>query len=316
MIYAYNEMYLNDAMMNLGELTEYAHDACGFDVDKALGMFVISGYADRFGKGDPMVVCGRSGTELFQDLCYKCGIQREWPKAIVKYSTEEYYWIGYILAYYQWFCNKSFSNIINVIKTKDLLNMYPALHTASEDKAVEVIMDLYNSRQYDSKLIMNKQSGDKKKVNFFTAIITMIAEDILGGADTFDPDPRGLVYMLNNRKIIGASSRRFDGAYPSIYNPKIVWEIKEYYYSKSFGSRVADAVYEPELDGYEFNEIYDRTGQQVYHVMLIDSHYTFWVQGKSYLCRFIDTLNMGLIDELIVGKEVLTRWKEVLEELQ
>ena len=98
------------------------------------------------------------------------------------------------------------------------------------------------------------------------------------------------------------------------YNPKIVWEIKEYYYSKSFGSRVADAVYEAELDGYEFNEIYDRTGQQVYHVMFIDSHYTFWGQGKSYLCRFIDTLNMGLIDELIVGKEVLTRWREVLEE--
>ena len=152
MVHAYNKMYLSDAMMNLGELTEYAHDACGFDVDKALGMFVISGYADRFGKGDPMVVCGRSGTELFQDLCNKCGIQREWPKAIVKYSTEEYYWIGYILAYYQWFCNKSFSNIINVIKTKDLLNMYPALHTASEDKAVEVLMDLYNSRNATNRL--------------------------------------------------------------------------------------------------------------------------------------------------------------------
>ena len=57
--------------------------------------------------------------------------------------------------------------------------------------------------------------------------------------------------MLNNRKIIGASSRRF-GAYPSIYNPKLVWEIKEYYYSKSFGSRVADAVYEQQLMIYEF----------------------------------------------------------------
>ena len=64
----------------------------------------------------------------------------------------------------------------------------------------------------------------------------------------------------------------------------------------------------------EFNEIYDRTGQRVHHVMFIDSHFTFWGQGKSYLCRFIDTLNMGLIDELIVGREVLTRWEEVLRE--
>lgn len=73
-------------------------------------------------------------------------------------------------------------------------------------------------------------------------------------------------------------------------------------------------MHQRELDGYEFNEIYDRTGQQVYHVMFIDSHYTFWGQGKSYLCRFIDILNMGLIDELIVGKEVLTSWREVLTE--
>ena len=147
MIRAYKEIYLKDAMTNLGEMTEYAHDACGFDVDDALRMFVISGYADRFGKGDPSVVCGRSGTELFQDISDKCGIQRtDWPKAIVKYTTEEYYWIGYILAYFQWTYNKTFGNIIESIKAEDLLNMYPALHTASEDKAIEVIKDLYDCR--------------------------------------------------------------------------------------------------------------------------------------------------------------------------
>ena len=176
----------------------------------------------------------------------------------------------------------------------DLLNNTIEKNLMDVDEAKQIFEEMRNSGKYKCKLIMNKQ--------------------MLGGDEEFNPDPRGLVYLLNNRKIIGASSRRFDGAYPSIYNPKIVWEIKEYYYSKSFGSRVADAVYEAELDGYEFNEIYDRTGQQVYHVMFIDSHYTFWGQGKSYLCRFIDTLNMGLIDELIVGKEVLTRWREVLEE--
>ena len=126
---------------------------------------------------------------------------------------------------------------------------------------------------YYSKLIMNKPSGSKKRINYFTAIITMIAEKVLGGGENFDPDPRGLVYVLNNRTITGASSRRFDGAYPSIYNPKIVWEIKEYYYSKTFGSRVADAVYEAELDGYEFNEIFSRTGESVHHVMFIDGKY-------------------------------------------
>lgn len=196
----------------------------------------------------------------------------------------------------------------------DLLNNTIEQNLMSGDESREVFEEMYQSGRYKCKLIINKQREELKKVNYFTAIITMLAEQVLGGAEDFDPDPRGLIYFLNNRKVIGASSRRFDGAYPSIYNPKIVWEIKEYYYSKSFGSRVADAVYESELDGYEFNEIYDRTGQQVYHVMFIDGYHTFWKLGKSYLCRFIDTLNMGLIDELIVGREVLTRWEELLQE--
>lgn len=201
-------------------------------------------------------------------------------------------------------------------KRADLLNNYIEPNLMDAEEAEHVFLSLYSTGNYKCKLIMNKQSGEMKKVNFFTAIITMLAEGVLGGDEEFDPDPRGLVYLLHNGKIIGASSRRFDGAYPSLYNPSIVWEIKEYYYAKTFGSRVADAVYETELDGYEFNEIYNRTGQQVHHVMFIDSHFTFWIKGKSYLCRFIDTLNMGLIDELIVGKEVLTRWPELLQDFR
>lgn len=196
----------------------------------------------------------------------------------------------------------------------ELLNNVVEKNLMDVEEASQIFEEMYGTGKYKCKLILNKQRKEIKKVNYFTAIITMIAERVLGSEEGFDPDPRGLIYFLNNKKVIGASSRRFDGAYPSIYNPQIVWEIKEYYYSRSFGSRVADAVYEAELDGYEFNEIYDRTGQKVHHVMFIDSHYTFWGQGKSYLCRFIDTLNMGLIDELIIGREVLTRWEAVLKE--
>ena len=197
------------------------------------------------------------------------------------------------------------AELLNNVIEKNLMNV---------DESSSIFEKMRGTGKYKCKLTMNKQKGALKRVNYYTAVITMIAEGIIGGEENFDPNPRGLIYFLNNKKVIGASSRRFDGAYPSIYNPKIVWEIKEYYYSKSFGSRVADGVYEAELDGYEFNEIYDRTGQKVYHVMFIDGHYTFWELGKSYLCKFIDILNMGLIDELIVGREVMTRWKEVLEE--
>ena len=77
-----------------------------------------------------------------------------------------------------------------------------------------------------------------KQVAFFTAIINILTEDTLrrssvyDGSLGFNDDPRGLVYVFDdNKHIIGAPSRRFDGAYPNILNPRIVWEIKEYHYT-------------------------------------------------------------------------------------
>ena len=120
-------------------------------------------------------------------------------------------------------------------------------------------------------------------------------------------------YFYENNRIIWASSRRFDGAYPSVKNPSIVWEIKEYYYATSFGSRVADGVYETQLDGYEFRDLKNNHGYHVYHVLFVDSYQTWWGKGKSYLCRLVDALNAGLVDEIIVGREVLNRWPVLLK---
>ena len=198
----------------------------------------------------------------------------------------------------------------------------PNLMDVGQAKEVfEELYDLHQRKNYACKLPINKQSGRMKQVNFFTAIINIITEDtlskmgIINHHPGFDDDPHGLVYVWDKQgQIVGAASRRFDGAFPSIYNPQIIWEIKEYYYATTFGSRVADGVYETQLDGFEFKDIYNRTNIKVYHVLFIDAYRTWWTQGKSYLCRIMDAMNSGLVDEVIVGKEVLTRWPEVLHE--
>lgn len=181
---------------------------------------------------------------------------------------------------------------------------------------------LHRLHHYYCKLPLNKQKGEMKQVAFFTAIINILAEKTIRELTHnntelgFDDDPRGLTFVWDDDGyIIGASSRRFDGAYPSIQNPRLIWEIKEYYYATTFGSRVADGVYETQLDGFEFKEIYDRTGVKVYHVLFVDAYRTWWIQGKSYLCRLIDALNSGVVDEVIVGREVLTRWPELLRSI-
>lgn len=152
MNYAYDEIYLFDAMRNLGEMTEYACYACNVDIDYIFRCFVISGFADRFGCGDPRLVSGMSGTELYISIMEKCGVSRQWPKALVRYETDEYYWIGYIMAMFQWRTGLSFRLIFNEISAKDLIKMYPALHTASDDRAVDSIEELYRKRALSSRL--------------------------------------------------------------------------------------------------------------------------------------------------------------------
>ena len=36
--------------------------------------------------------------------------------------------------------------------------------------------------------------------------------------------------------------------------------------------------------------------------------------GRSYLCRMIDMLHMGFVDEVVFGREVLTRLPELVAE--
>lgn len=185
----------------------------------------------------------------------------------------------------------------------------------------EKLYPIYQKEHFTCQLPLNKQKGEMKQIAYFTAIINILAEktirDKTGNTHSlgFNDDPRGLTYFYDkNHSIIGASSRRFDGAYPGINNPSIVWEIKEYYYNKSFGSRIADGVYETQLDGYEFRDMQCTYDYNVYHVLFVDSYHTWWDLGKSYLCRLIDILNAGAVDEIIIGREVFKRWPELLSQ--
>lgn len=50
MIHAYNELYLNNAMINLAELFNYVSDA--ESLDDLFFLFIKKGYASEFGRGN------------------------------------------------------------------------------------------------------------------------------------------------------------------------------------------------------------------------------------------------------------------------
>lgn len=108
------------------------------------------------------------------------------------------------------------------------------------------------------------------------------------------------------------TARNLDGAIPSLDSPRMIWEIKEYWGKTKGGSKMSDAVYECALVGRELREFEERTGlPRVPHVVFMDGQEQ-WSHRRSDLKRFIDLFHQGLIDHLIIGREVETEWKRLL----
>jgi hypothetical protein len=182
----------------------------------------------------------------------------------------------------------------------------------NRDQARELFEDLKKKLNPTCALPMNKQKGEKRHYSFLTCIVNMLTEATLGGCD-FDMDPHGLVTVTKNTRLLRTLSRRLDGAYPNINNPVAVWEIKEYYGTTTFGSRVADGVYETTVDGLELMELLEHEGIQVAHYLIVDDYFTWWQLGKSYLCRIVDMLHMGFLSEVLFGREVVDRWPQIVK---
>lgn len=135
-MHAYNEMYLDDARQNLGDMIDYAVCDLGFEPDEFFGWFITSGIASRFEKGNPKYVGGMSGYELVDAVLRATNISyKKKEPSYSDYKGKEY-WAGWILAYYQWLTNKRFKDIIkNGLTLSTVLSMY-ILHEADESKFV------------------------------------------------------------------------------------------------------------------------------------------------------------------------------------
>jgi hypothetical protein len=192
------------------------------------------------------------------------------------------------------------------------LNEYVEPRLMDAEQAEFLFEELRARLKPSCPLPMNKQRGAKRTPAFLTGIVNMLIEGSSRGHPC-EYDPRQLTSFTRGGAPLRTLSRRVDGAFPSAVNPIAVWEVKEYYYTTTFGSRVADGVYETLLDGMELKQLRDDEGVSALHYLMIDAHFTWWKCGKSYLCRIIDMLHMEYIDEVFFGREVVERLPGVVE---
>jgi hypothetical protein len=183
------------------------------------------------------------------------------------------------------------------------LNIEMPAQLMKAHEAKEAYDKLRNKKAYSCPFPQNKQKGAMRAPAYLTCMVNMIVELEIGDSDC-NFDPRALTTITMNNVPVRTLARRVDGAFPKVVNPTAIWEVKEYYYTTSFGSRIADGVYETMLDGMELEELRTSENITVKHYLMIDGYQTWWEDGKSYLCRIVDMLHMGYVDEVLVGREV------------
>ena len=195
----------------------------------------------------------------------------------------------------------------------DALNNYVQHYLMDLEEAQDLYQSLHTLHNPRVAVPMNKQKGKKALKNYFTGIIHILLEAHIGEYNIKYSSSELTAFTLNHVPY-RSLSRRVDGSFPSIINPIALWEIKEYYHTTSFGSRVADGVYETQLDGLELNEVRKTLDRTIRHYLLIDSKRTWWGSGRSYLCRIFDMMHMGLLTEAIFGREVVDRIPIITQE--
>ena len=166
--------------------------------------------------------------------------------------------------------------------------VHPLLMDVTE--AEKLFKELRKKLQSKIPIPMNKQKGKKKKPAFLTGIVNMLVDANRNDLPC-DLDPRQLTSVTRAGMPVRTLARRIDGAFPCVINPVAIWEVKEYYHTKTFGSRVADGVYETLLDGMELEELKLSEKIHVRHYLFLDDEFTWWQCGRSYLCRIIDMMH-------------------------
>lgn len=124
--YAYNRAYLDGAMTALATLLDYAVNYHNEHIDFFFQKFIRMGFAMQFERGNPDVVAGRSGVELYSMIT---GQYTNLPPYYATDRSAEF-WVGWSLAYYQWYSNRTFQEITAVVKPSEMLCWYPTLHEA------------------------------------------------------------------------------------------------------------------------------------------------------------------------------------------
>ncbi len=138
-MHAYQEIYLSKAQQVLGDAFDYAINTCNISGEDFIKLFLVSSVSKRIENGEPNCLVGKSGIELVLEIVEETTNKEISAKSIESIGRSREYWIGWAVAYYQWYSDRKFSEIFKVVSFENLQNMYYTLHEADISKFVDII---------------------------------------------------------------------------------------------------------------------------------------------------------------------------------
>jgi DNA-binding XRE family transcriptional regulator len=139
MIHAYQEIYLNNAQAALGEAFDYAVNTCNISGENFVKMFLVSSVSKKMENGEPKYITGKSGIEIVREIVLETMDKTLEIEPIESLGRSKEYWIGWALAYFQWYSSRKYSDIFKVVSFNEFELMYYTLHEADISKFVDVI---------------------------------------------------------------------------------------------------------------------------------------------------------------------------------
>lgn len=138
MTHAYQEIYLNKAQSVLGDAIDYAVNTCGISGSDFIKLFLASTICRRMENGEPTYLAGKSGIEIAREVSFETTGKEITNEPQEHFGRSKEYWIGWVVAYYQWYSSRKYSEIFKVLSFEELQQMYYTLHEADISKFVDI----------------------------------------------------------------------------------------------------------------------------------------------------------------------------------
>ncbi len=158
MTHAYSESYLNNAKNRLSEFFDYAINDLRFSPEWISKLFITTGYAEQFERGNPAYLAGMSGVELARAVVKKAYNKDENTEPTNSEGLSPEYWAGWALADYQWYSGRRFKDIFARIPLANIIGMYSVYHEMDITNFYESMELFYKRAEGDANLKRIRES--------------------------------------------------------------------------------------------------------------------------------------------------------------